>query len=206
MIDTRLRHDLRNLNPLVTAEMIEDGDRIRASLTARFLRRHLSPCADREAFEQASRLALWGAVRRYDGTARWAGWAGTCVQNALCDEWRAQLGRKDTSLRAVRAPEARPIDSFETLPDPDDDYHAVELQLDAERLLAILSPRDRAFFRLKADGYSDHELAGAAGLSLWGLRHAVYTGRRKMLAAAQRRRPPAPWKPRRAAVASADSR
>lgn len=141
------------------------------SLVRGFLRRLAGNAATAEDLAQDTFLTAWRKIGAYDGRGSFRGW--------LCRIAYTQfLQARRSSQASQRREDAVMADSDTFI----DERGAAEARLDLDRVMAGLSPEQRAAIALcYGEGMSHSEAAEALGLPVGTVKSHVLRGRQKVL-------------------------
>lgn len=143
------------------------------SLVRGFLRRLTGSAAAADDLAQETFLLAWRRIGSYEAKGSFKGWIVRIAYTQFLQERRSRQS-------AARRDEAYMMDA-ETV---QNDAAGVEAKLDLDRILALLSPEQRAAMALcYGEGMSHQEAADALGLPLGTVKSHVLRGREKALAA-----------------------
>jgi len=143
------------------------------SLVRGFLRRLTGSAAHADDLAQETFLMAWRRIGSYQGTGSFKGWLVRIAYTQFLQERRSRQS-------ATKRDEAYMMDAETT----QNDAAGVEARIDLDRVLAFLSPEQRAAMALcYGEGMSHAEAADALGLPLGTVKSHVLRGREKALAA-----------------------
>jgi RNA polymerase sigma factor (sigma-70 family) len=143
------------------------------SLVRGFLRRLAGDAALADDLAQETFMTAWRKIGAYDGRGSFRGW--------LCRIAYTQFLQQ---RRSAKASQRREDEAMAEAPTQTDDRMASEARLDLDRVLAVLTPEQRAAVALcYGEGMSHAEAADALGLPVGTVKSHVLRGRTKVLAA-----------------------
>jgi RNA polymerase sigma-70 factor (ECF subfamily) len=141
------------------------------SLVRGFLRRMTGNAALADDLAQETFLAAWRRIGSYEGKGAFRGW--------LC---RIAYTQFLQHRRSAKASSARDVAYMADADLTQDDQAAADARLDLDRLLAPLSPEQRAAMALcYGEGMSHAEAADALGLPLGTVKSHVLRGRERVM-------------------------
>jgi RNA polymerase sigma factor (sigma-70 family) len=141
------------------------------SLVRGFLRRMTGNAALADDLAQETFLAAWRRIGSYEGKGAFRGW--------LC---RIAYTQFLQNRRSAKARAARDVAYMADADLTQDDQAAADARLDLDRLLAPLSPEQRAAMALcYGEGMSHAEAADALGLPLGTVKSHVLRGRERVM-------------------------
>ena len=143
------------------------------NLVRAFLRRLTGSAAAADDLAQETFLLAWRRIGAYEAKGSFKGWLVRIAYTQFLQERRSRQS-------AVRRDEAYQREAEEV----QNDAAGVEARIDLDRILALLSPEQRAAMALcYGEGMSHAEAAEALGLPLGTIKSHVLRGREKALAA-----------------------
>jgi RNA polymerase sigma factor (sigma-70 family) len=138
-----------------------------------FLRRLAGDAAGAEDLAQETFLMAWRRIGQWDGKGTFRSWLCRIAYTQFLQQRRSQ-----------NAASARDTETFRLMDDTQDDASGVEARIDLDRVLAVLTPEQRATMALCfGEGMTQTEASEALGLPLGTVKSHILRGRERVLAA-----------------------